>query len=134
MKDKQEITREHQRPTCQGKWSNKAQLTYHRKKSKQCQAEYWRELKKPKECKECGKEYKTEKDLEKHKSFHCGKERTEEGEGFKKTTEEDIIDRRTMEGFGVPKTRLYTISRESGLQPQKEKLAMYDMRENKIKI
>ena len=32
------------------------------------------------------------------------------------------------------KTRLHTISRESSIQSQKGKLAMYDMRENKTKI
>jgi len=85
-KDRQEIIRERQWPTCQTKLGNKAQLTYHRKKSKKRLSEYWKEQKAPEEFQTCGEKYQTEKDLDKRRRFHCGDNKEEKGYG-KKTGE-----------------------------------------------
>ena len=85
---------------------SKARLTIRRKNSNQCINDYWGEMKACEICVnvECGKLFKTYKDVERHTKYHCG---NDEPNPYDNNGNEGEIDRRTRYGAGVPKEDLY---------------------------
>ena len=86
-----------------------------------CIIDYWNDRNAKHKCdmKGCDEYFKNEKELAKHKTYHCGN-----GPNPYNSKNPEIIDRRTYHGAGIPKTDQY----DDKIRYESQKMGMSKMR------